>query len=117
MTFLHEFWEQASFFFVAPDSYDAKSVKDRWRQDSAENMKKVGNLLQQTEPFHAAVAKYHVMNFITEAQLNTGQVMNALRLLIVGASKGPDLFEIIELIGKEQSLNRIEKGIVDLSQA
>ncbi|MEI6132700.1 MAG: glutamate--tRNA ligase [Bacillota bacterium] len=117
MTFLHEFWEQASFFFVAPDSYDSKSVKDRWRPDSAENMKKVGSLLQETEPFHAAVAKHNVMNFITEAQLNTGQVMNALRLLIVGASKGPDLFEIMELIGKEQSLNRIEKGIAALSQA
>ncbi len=114
MTFLHEFWEQASFFFYAPESYDAKSVKDRWKNDSAEKMEKVAELINQAEPFSAENAKSLVMNFITENQLNTGVIMNALRLLIVGASKGPDLFAIIELIGKEETLQRISKGIKEL---
>lgn len=114
MTFVHEFWEQASFFFVAPDTYDPKSVKDRWKSDSAENMHKVKALLQHTEPFTAEIAKAQVMNYIAKHQLNTGQIMNALRLLIVGASKGPDLFEIISIIGKEDTLNRIDKGIAEL---
>ncbi len=111
MNFVHEFWDQASYFFVAPSEYDAKAVKDRWKNDSAETMKKVSTLIQHSEPFTAENTKTQVMNFIVENQLNTGVIMNALRLIIVGASKGPDLFEIIELIGKTETLSRIDKGI------
>ena len=115
MTFVHEFWDQACFFYFAPESYDAKSVKDKWKPDSAENMRKVSDILANAEPFTAEHAKPLVMNFVTENQLNTGVIMNALRLLIVGAPMGPDLFAIIEIIGKEQTLNRIEKGIAELN--
>jgi glutamyl-tRNA synthetase len=115
MTFVHEFWDQASFFYFAPESYDEKSVKDKWKPDSAENMRKVSAILANAEPFTAEHAKPLVMNFVTENQLNTGVIMNALRLLIVGAPMGPDLFAIIEIIGKEQTLSRIEKGISALS--
>jgi glutamyl-tRNA synthetase len=111
MTFVHEFWDQASFFFLAPETFDPKSVKDRWKPDSAEKMQKVKALIQQSEPFTAENAKANVMNYITENQLNTGFIISALRLLIVGASKGPDLFEIIKLIGKEETQKRIDKGI------
>jgi len=111
MNFVHEFWDQAFYFFVAPSEYDTKAVKDRWKNDSAETMKKVSTLIQHSEPFTAENTKTKVMNFIAENQLNTGVIMNALRLIIVGASKGPDLFEIIELIGRTETLKRIEKGI------
>jgi glutamyl-tRNA synthetase len=111
MTFVHEFWDQACFFYFAPESYDPKTVKDKWKPDTAENMKKVSAILANAEPFTSEHAKPLVMNFITENQLNTGVIMNALRLLIVGAAMGPDLFAIIEIIGKEQTLYRIEKGI------
>jgi len=79
-------------------------------------MKKVSDILAKAEPFTAEHAKPLVMNFITENQLNTGVIMNALRLLIVGAAMGPDLFTIIEIIGKEQTLFRIEKGIAELEK-
>jgi glutamyl-tRNA synthetase len=115
MTFVHEFWEQANYFFQAPEDYDAKAVKDKWKPDSVENMKKISAILAKADPFTTEHAKPLVMNFITENQLNTGMIMNALRLLIVGASKGPDLFAIIEIIGKEQTLSRIEKGISKLN--
>ena len=115
MTFVHEFWEQASFFFFPPENYDEKSVKDKWKSNSAEHMKKIGEILLTIEPFNAQNAKPPVLNFIAENQLNTGMIMNALRLLIVGESKGPDLFALIEIIGKEQTLSRIEKGISALN--
>lgn len=89
-------------------------MKDKWKPDSAENMKKVADILANAQPFTAEHAKPLVMNFITENNLNTGLIMNALRLIIVGAAMGPDLFAIIEIIGKEQTLLRIEKGISEL---
>jgi glutamyl-tRNA synthetase len=115
MTFVYEFWDQACFFYYAPENYDARAVKDKWKPDSAENMKKVSAILANAEPFTAEYAKPLVINFIAKNQLNTGMIMNALRLLIVGAPMGPDLFAIIEIIGKEQTLYRIERGISALS--
>ena len=112
MTFVHDFWDQASFFFYSPESYDTKSIKDRWKPDSAEKMQKISTLIRQAEPFHAENAKIQVMNYLAENHLNPGVIMNALRLLIVGASKGPDLFSIIEIIGRDEALARIEKGIL-----
>jgi glutamyl-tRNA synthetase len=114
MNFVHEFWDQASFFYFTPESYDPKSVKERWKPDSAENLRKVSAILATAEPFTAENTKPLVMNFITENQLNTGLVISALRLLIVGASKGPDLFAIMEIIGKDQTIYRIEKGVAEL---
>ena len=70
MTFVHEFWEQASFFFFPPENYDEKSVKDKWKPDSAENMRKVSAILANAEPFTRA-CKTFGMNFVTENQLNT----------------------------------------------
>jgi len=115
ITFSHELWDQASYFFTAPAEYDAKSVKDRWKGDSASIMSEIIPILKNAEPFLAEHLKQQVMDHITEKQYSLGQVMNAFRLLLVGASKGPDLFVIIELIGREETIARIENGITRLS--
>jgi glutamyl-tRNA synthetase len=57
------------------------------------------------------VAHDKLMAFIQENQLNTGQIMNCLRLSLVGDSKGPDLFEIIDFIGIEETMQRINRAI------
>jgi len=113
--FMHELWVQSSYFFVAPETYDPKAVKDRWKADSAGHMKEILPLLGGSPTWNADELKQRVMDHIAGKQYPTGQVMNAFRLLIVGASMGPDLFTIIELIGKEETLSRIENGITRLS--
>ncbi len=115
ITFAHELWEQSSYFFVAPAEYDPKSVKDRWKNDSPAIMTELKKIISDSESLVAEALKKIVMDYIAEKQYHLGQVMNALRLLLVGASKGPDLFVIIELIGKEETVSRIENGIKRLS--
>lgn len=107
LTFIGDFWEQASFFFVAPASFNEKAVKDRWKSELSTHLKPIGEILSQVQPFDAVLAKEKVMAYISEAHLGTGQIMNMLRLALVGASAGPDLFEIISSIGVEESNRRI----------
>lgn len=115
IVFPQELWEQSYYFFIAPTDYDAKSVKDRWKKDSADIMKELCDVVAAIEIFHAENLKKTIMEHITQKQYNLGQVLNALRLLLVGASMGPDLFVIMELIGKEDAISRIVKGVLQLS--
>ncbi|MGM0565758.1 MAG: glutamate--tRNA ligase [Bacteroidota bacterium] len=111
VSFVPEMWEQASFFFEAPEEYDAKTVKKRWKEQTPELMKQLTGVLKATEPFTSQKTEEEVKAWIQEKELGMGAVMNAFRLAVVGASKGPHMFDIIELIGKDETVRRIEKAI------
>ena len=77
-------------------------------------MRQLGELLDKMEDFSAKNQEETVMNWIQQNQLHTGNVMNAFRLAIVGAGKGPHMFDISEVIGKEETLRRIAQAISTL---
>ena len=106
-TFVTDFWGLSSFFFIAPENYDEKAVKKFWKNDNPKYVAKIGELLAQTDDFSATVTEPIIHEWITENELPMGQVMNSFRLAIVGASMGPSMFDIIEIIGKEETLKRI----------
>jgi len=114
--FVSELWEQASFFFVAPDGYDEKAVKKRWKQSSYDQMLELKDLLAQTEPFTAEHTEEVVKKWLEEKEYGMGAVMNAFRLLVVGALKGPHLFDIIAMLGQEETLQRIQTGLHELGR-
>ncbi len=116
VNFISELWEQSFFFFQAPVEYDKKTVKKKWKENSPNIMKDVKNILSSLKLFNAKEAEIAVKNYIEENNLGMGQVMNAFRLTIVGAGKGPGVFDIIELIGKEETLKRIEHGIENINR-
>ncbi len=107
---VHDFWEQASFFFEAPVEYDAKVIKKRWKEGMNDIMNSVVNILDDITEFNEQNAHDLVVKHIQENELNMGQVMNSIRLCLVGAGKGPDLFKIAEVIGKEETIARIKRG-------
>ncbi|MDD4829001.1 MAG: glutamate--tRNA ligase [Bacteroidales bacterium] len=109
--FVADLWEQSSFFFVKPESYDEKVIKKRWKEDTAQRLNEIAELLNSIDDFNVEKTEHEVHSFIEEKELNMGQIMNCLRLSIVGEGKGPNLFEIISLIGKEESLERINTAI------
>ena len=114
ITFTHELWAQSSYFFEAPASYDVKSVKDRWKSDSAEKIMEISQVINQCAVWTADDIKQKIMDYINERQYHTGQIMNALRVVIVGAAMGADLCTIIEIIGKDETLKRIATGVSKL---
>ena len=116
VNFVSELWDQSYFFFVRPETYDPKAVKKRWKTDSFSQISALKNLLSATDDFSSGNLEKTVKNWIEENGLGLGAVMNALRLVIVGALKGPHLFDIMALIGKEETLLRMENGLKKLGK-
>ena len=114
--FVNEFWDQSYFFFIAPESYDSKAVKKRWKTQSPDQMKKLKQVLESITDFNSENIENIVKNWIEKNEYSMGVVMNAFRLLIVGAPKGPHMFDIVSLIGKEESVRRIENGLETLAR-
>jgi len=110
-TFVKDLWEQSSFFFEAPKEYDAKVIKKRWKGEMNAHIADIKVVLENVESLNRDSAHDAVTALIQEKELNMGQIMNSLRLCVVGAGKGPDLFQIIDMIGKEETLSRLQKGI------
>lgn len=110
-SFAQEIWDQSSFFFVKPETYDEKIIKKRWKEDTPQRLREIADILNSITDFSVETADQAVHSYIEKNELNMGQIMNCLRLSIVGEGKGPNLFEIICLIGKEETLERINTAI------
>ena len=111
VNFANELWSQTSFFFVAPTVYDEQVVKKRWKEDTPEHLKRISDIIANASLFERDILHDQVAEYITANQLNMGQIMNCLRLSLVGEAKGPDLFEIIVLLGKDETICRIGKAV------
>ncbi len=111
--FVSEFWELSDYFFVAPTAYDEKASKN-WKEETPNLMQQLIAVLQNIEDFTSVNIETIVKNWMTENEIGMGKIMQPFRLSLVGALKGPHLFDIVALIGKEETIKRIEKAINDL---
>lgn len=114
LVFVHDIWEQASYFFVAPTAYDEKVAAKFWNADIAKATGEIAELLFATSDFSEAAIEVAIKEYINNNGLKMGQVMNSLRLLLVGCSKGVGVADIISTIGKEDAVGRIQSGIEKL---
>ena len=114
ISFVKDLWEQAKFFFVSPTEYEAKAVKKRWSEQMPQIMEELIGVLQGIEDFSSSAAEPIVLGWITEHGYHMGNVMNAFRLTVVGECKGPHMFDITELMGKEETIRRIKVGIENI---
>ena len=115
VSFVKDIWNETDFFFKAPETYDREVIKKRWKEDSPAILMELSSLLKNLHDFSSSATEPAVKAWIEEKGYNMGQVMNVFRLVIVGASRGPHIFDIISWIGKEETLNRIKKGISAIS--
>jgi nondiscriminating glutamyl-tRNA synthetase len=111
--FVSEFWELSDYFFVAPTSYDEKARKN-WKEETPALMQELISVLGEITDFTSLNIETIVKDWMTKNEIGMGKVMQPYRLSLVGALKGPHLFDIVELIGKEETIKRIEKAIVSL---
>ncbi len=114
LVFPQEFWEQSFYFFEAPASYDQQMVKKVWKEDTLRIITAVREILNGTTDFDAVTLENLIRQYTEQHNLSFGRVVAPLRLLIVGSGMGPHLFDILEMIGKEDSLRRIDKGLEKL---
>ncbi|MEN8201195.1 MAG: glutamate--tRNA ligase [Bacteroidota bacterium] len=116
INFFHEIWEQSWFFFTAPVSYDPTVIKKRWKEDTPQKMRVLTAALESCEPFSIESVESVVKSLIAEQEWGMGAIMNAWRLLLVGAAKGPGLFDLAAFLGKEEVLERMTNGIEQISR-
>ena len=114
VTFVAELWPLCSFFFIAPHSYDEKTVKKRWKEYSPKQMRELYILLNQLDDFSIEAQEKAVMTWIEANGYKLGDVMNAFRLCLVGEGKGPGMFDISAFLGKDETLKRLEAAITAL---
>ncbi|MFA4863577.1 MAG: glutamate--tRNA ligase, partial [Bacteroidales bacterium] len=114
--FVSNFWDQSSFFFQPPQSYDMDIVRKKWKDDTPMLLKAFGDLLPTLDDFHAENIKALAEKFVQEKGTGLGQLMNPLRLCLVGGSFGPDLSLICEMLGKDEVISRIAKALDHILQ-
>jgi len=108
-SFVTDFWNLSDFFFVPPAQYDEKARKN-WNEQTSELMKNIISILEKIDDFSANTIEVTIKKWIETNQIGIGKVMQPLRISLVGALRGPDLFEIISTIGKQQTLQRIKNA-------
>ena len=112
--FVKDFWELSDFFFQAPTSFDAKASKKNWKENTATLMQELIEVMHRIEDGSSANTETQIKAWIANKEIGFGKVMQPLRLSLVGALKGPHLFDIIEMIGIDESIHRIEHAITTL---
>jgi glutamyl-tRNA synthetase len=113
-TFVADFWDLSSFFFIAPTEFDAKASKKAWKEGAPELMAELIAVLTKIDNFSTENVETIVKEWITSKEIGFGKVMQPLRLSLVGAMKGPHIFDIMSMIGKEETIDRITFAIKTL---
>ena len=108
--FISELWSQSSFFFVAPEQYDEQVIKKKWKEETPALLKACTEFIQSANTFEAQPLHDAFMAFLTEKGVGPGQIMNIIRLALVGSSSGPDLFAIMNILGKEETVKRLNRA-------
>lgn len=107
VNFIHELWEESYFFFQAPETYDEKFLKKSYKEDLTQLLQKLIEILKNQQNFSSEEIENSVKTWIESAEIGFGRVMSPFRLALVGAGKGPHVFDIVEIIGKDESIRRI----------
>ncbi len=108
VNFVSEFWEQSSFFFAAPQSYNAKMLKKAWKEDTKQHLLNYIEFLSGVDNMQSANIEQLTKQWLADIDLGIGRLMSPMRLALVGEGKGPHLFDIMELIGKEETIERLK---------
>ncbi len=113
-SFPSDLWELSHYFFIAPENYDPKASKKAWKTDSPEIIRKISAIIHSINPFTAEALQTELKNWINDNQISFGKVMMPLRLALVGTLQGAEVFDIMFMIGKTETIKRIEYAINNL---
>lgn len=112
--FVSDIYNDSLFFFKTPETYNEKDVKKYWKEESVPLMKELYEILSSIDDYSFANTDKIISGWINEKELGFGKVMNPFRVAIVGAAKGPHMYNIIEILGKEETLKRLDHALKTL---
>ena len=112
--FVSDFWELSNYFFETPSEFDEKAVSKNWKEETAELMIQLLDIISKIDNFSAINTENVIKEWITKHNIGLGSIMQPLRLSLVGALKGAHLFDVMEIIGKDETIKRIENATKNL---
>jgi glutamyl-tRNA synthetase len=115
VNFISDIWEQAWYFFEAPAEYDEKMVRKRWKENTPDILRRFTREMKMVDPFTSGAIHDRVNQFLEANELGMGQVMPLVRLALVGSGTGPGVTDMMEVFGKKESLERIQKAITTIN--
>jgi glutamyl-tRNA synthetase len=115
VSFVRDMWHEADFFFIAPETYDNDVVKKKWNEDSPRVIAELRDIIFTVDPFRKENIEHVVREWTALRGYTTGAVFALFRLMIVGAARGPLLFDIVEWIGREEAIRRLDNGLKRLA--
>lgn len=113
-TFIGDLWDLTSYFFIAPAEYEPKQMNKYWKGENPARLAELRELLATIEDFSLENTEHIVHGWIEEKGYGMGQIMNSLRLALVGAGKGPGMYDVTSFLGKEETLRRIDSLLANV---
>ena len=115
VNFINELWPLCSFFWIAPTEYDAKATQKRWKPETPKMMRELREILIEWNDFdNPDTTEEYVKQWCEKQEYGLGNVMNPFRLMLVGELKGPHMFEVTAVLGKEETIRRIDVALEKL---
>ncbi|HET8830110.1 MAG TPA: glutamate--tRNA ligase, partial [Pelobium sp.] len=108
---LTDFYEQASFFFVAPEKWDTNSVKPKWNADKEAFFRTFIDQIGNKENLDSPELEKIFKDLATESKIKVGELMLPLRVMLVGGKFGPQVFDIAHQIGVAETIHRINNAL------
>jgi glutamyl-tRNA synthetase len=107
-TFIKDMWEEGKYYFAAPISYDEKTIRKKWKEDTPKHMMELKSRLEAISDFTPENIETEFRAYLTENELGMGRLLPAFRVSLTGLGMGPSLFDIASLLGKEETIKRMD---------
>jgi len=110
-TFIKNMWEEGKYYFLSPTSYDEKTVRKKWKEDTPKYMRELKGRLSDLSDFTSESIEIEFKSYLEEKELGMGKLLPAFRVSLTGLGMGPSLFDIASLLGKEETIKRMETAL------
>jgi glutamyl-tRNA synthetase len=110
-TFVKDMWEEGKYYFAAPTSYDEKTIRKKWKEDTPKYVSELKDKLSVLSDFSSENIEVEFKDYLEENVLGMGRLLPAFRVCLTGLGMGPSLFDIASLLGKEETIKRMETAL------
>ena len=110
-TFVKDMWKEGTYYFSAPTSYDEKTIRKKWKEDTPKYVSELKDKLSVLSDFSSENIEVEFKKYLEENELGMGRLLPAFRVCLTGLGMGPSLFDIASLLGKEETIKRMETAL------
>ncbi len=110
-TFIRDIWEEGKYYFIPPTSYDEKTIRKKWKEDTPDLLLELSCRLENINEFTSENIEVEFKLYLEEKELGMGRLLPVFRLSLTGLGMGPSLFNIASLLGKEETIKRMQEAI------